>query len=199
MNAPRTLYIGAVQIVTATIIKWLCNTATVRIRFSWSWYRPKFLCLTLCVTFSTHITISLSTLRSIPSNLAEPQISSSSCSELKKLICIPKFNPALNSTSDTSILSPHHSCNVPNPTRYFGYPCFIIAEDATLESLVDNYGYHTSDNMSELEDDKLRYSLRKKKYDEIEPTKEIGPETETVFCTLMRGVSWDKWQKVESN
>ena len=43
--------------------------------------------------------------------------------------------------------------------------------------------------MSELEDDKLRYSLRKKKYDEIEPTKEIGPETETVFCTLMRGVS----------
>ena len=92
MNAPRTLYIGAVQIVTATIIKWLCNTATVRIRFSWSWYRPKFLCLTLCVTFSTHITISLSTLRSIPSNLAEPQISSSSCSELKKLICIPKFN-----------------------------------------------------------------------------------------------------------
>ena len=57
------------QIITATIIKWLCNTATVRIRFSWSWYRPKFLCLTLCVTFSTHITISLSTLRSMPSNL----------------------------------------------------------------------------------------------------------------------------------
>ena len=54
---------------------------------------------------------------------------------------------------------------------------------------MDNYGYHTSDNMSELEDDKLRYSLRKKKYDEIEPTKEIGPETETVFRTLIRGVS----------
>ena len=65
----------------------------------------------------------------------------------------------------------------------------IFAEDATPGSLEDNDGYHTNDDMSELEDDELEDSLRKQKDDKVEPAKDIDPETKTIFHTLMRDVS----------
>ena len=73
--------------------------------------------------FSTHI-ISFHYLHhaSCFQIFAEPQSSSSPCLELKKLVCLPKYNPALCSTSDTSILSSHYSCSVHDYTRYFRHP-----------------------------------------------------------------------------
>ena len=75
----------------------------------------------------------------------------------------------------------------------------IFGEDATPESLEDNDGYHTNDDMSELEDDELEDSLRKQKDDKVEPAKDIDPETKTIFHTLMRDVSRDEWQMAKSN
>ena len=65
----------------------------------------------------------------------------------------------------------------------------IFAEDATPESLEDNDGYHTNDDMSELEDDELEDSVRKQKDDEVKLAKDIDPETKTIFHTLVRDVS----------
>ena len=84
-RAADFIYIGAVRIVTATIIRWLCNTATAAKPIFCSWYRPKFLCLTLCVTFSTHISTSLC---SMPSNLCRT-------SNLKQLLLRAHLHPKI--------------------------------------------------------------------------------------------------------
>jgi len=65
--------------------------------------------------------------------------------------------------------------------------------DPSPESLEDEEGYHTDDDLSELEDDELEKSLERQREDESE---EIGQD---VFHTLMRDVSQKEWKKAESN
>ena len=61
------------------------------------------------------------------------------------------------------------------------------------ESLEDEEGYHTDDDLSELEDDELEKSLEKQREGESE---ENGQDA---FHTLMRDVSQKEWKKAESN
>ena len=72
-------------------------------------------------------------------------------------------------------------------------------EDSIPESLEEEDGYHTDDDLSELEDDELEKSLKKQRVSESEPVIEIGQETRDVFHTLMRDVSQKEWKKAESN
>ncbi len=65
--------------------------------------------------------------------------------------------------------------------------------DPSQESLEDEEGYHTNDDLSELEDDELEKSLEKQREGESD---EIN---EDVFHTLMRDVSQKEWKKAESN
>lgn len=75
----------------------------------------------------------------------------------------------------------------------------IFTENANPESLEDEEGYHTDDNMSELEDDELEESLKKQKEGDVEPVRDVDTVTGDMFCTLMRDVSEKEWDKAESN
>lgn len=75
----------------------------------------------------------------------------------------------------------------------------IIAEDPSPESLEDEEGYHTDDDLSELEDDELEKSLKVQREGESESVTEIDQETRDVFHTLMRDLSQKEWKKAESN
>ena len=56
-------------------------------------------------------------------------------------------------------------------------------------------GYHTDDDLSELEDEELEESLKKQREGEIEHVRVI----QDVFDTLMREVNEKEWKKAESN
>jgi hypothetical protein len=56
-------------------------------------------------------------------------------------------------------------------------------------------GYHTDDDLSELEDEELEESLKKQREGEIEQVRVI----QDVFDTLMREVDKKEWKKAESN
>ena len=56
-------------------------------------------------------------------------------------------------------------------------------------------GYHTDDDLSELEDEELEESLKKQREGEIEQVRVIHD----VFDTLMREVDKKEWKKAESN
>ena len=82
---------------------------------------------------------------------------------------------------------------------YLYLPDIHVFEDSIPESLEEEDGYHTDDDLSELEDDELEKSLKKQRVSESEPVIEIGQETRNVFHTLMRDVSQKEWKKAESN
>ena len=82
---------------------------------------------------------------------------------------------------------------------YLYLPDIHVFEDSIPESLEEEDGYHTDDDLSELEDDELEKSLKKQRVSEREPVIEIGQETRNVFHTLMRDVSQKEWKKAESN
>ena len=74
-----------------------------------------------------------------------------------------------------------------------------FTEDLSPGSLEEEDGYHTDDDLSELEADELEKSLKEQREGESEPIMEIGQETRNVFHTLMRDVSQKEWKKAESN
>ena len=57
----------------------------------------------------------------------------------------------------------------------------IFAEDPSLEALEEEEGYHTDDDLSEMEDEELEESLKKQKEGEGEPVMEIAQETRDAF------------------
>ena len=62
-----------------------------------------------------------------------------------------------------------------------------------METLEEEEGYHTDDDLSEMEDEELQESLKKQKEGEGEPAIEIAQETRDTFRTLMRDVSQKEW------
>jgi hypothetical protein len=76
---------------------------------------------------------------------------------------------------------------------------YLHLPDLSPKSLDEEDGYHTDDDLSELEDDELEKSLKKQREGESESIMEIGQETRNVFHTLMRDVSQKEWKKAESN
>jgi len=64
--------------------------------------------------------------------------------------------------------------------------------DPSSEFLEDEDGYHTDDDLSELEDNELEKSLERQR----EGEREIGQDA---FHTLMRDVGQKEWKKAESN
>lgn len=74
----------------------------------------------------------------------------------------------------------------------------VFTEDLNSESLGEE-GYHTNDNISELEDNELKKGLTKWREKECELVAEIDQEVRNIFYTLMRDVNWKEWNKAESN
>jgi len=74
----------------------------------------------------------------------------------------------------------------------------IFNENPNPESLKKEEGYHTDDDLSELEDDKLEESLKQQREGEDESSKDMDQDTRNVFHTLMRDVSTKQWKKAES-
>lgn len=58
--------------------------------------------------------------------------------------------------------------------------------DLSPESPEEEDGYHTDDDLSELEDDELEKSLKKQREGESQPVIEMGQKTRNIFHTLMR-------------
>lgn len=73
----------------------------------------------------------------------------------------------------------------------------ILAEDISPEALEEEEGYHTDDDLSEMEDGELEESLKKQKEGKGEPAMEIAQETRDAFHTLMRDVSQRAWRKLK--
>jgi hypothetical protein len=65
----------------------------------------------------------------------------------------------------------------------------------THEGPAGEDGYHSDDDLSELEDEELEESLKKQREGEIEQLQ----ATQDVFDTLMRKVNKKEWKKAESN
>ena len=65
-------------------------------------------------------------------------------------------------------------------------------------SLEEEEGYHTDDDLSELEDDELEESLKQQREEEHKSVKDMNLGTRNVFHTLMRDVSQKQWKKAES-
>jgi hypothetical protein len=61
------------------------------------------------------------------------------------------------------------------------------------EGLEEEEGYHTDDDLSELEDEELEESLKRQRVGES------GQVIPDVFDTLIRGVNQKEWKKAESN
>lgn len=76
---------------------------------------------------------------------------------------------------------------------------YLHLPDLSPKSLEEEDGYHTDDDLSELEDDELEKSLKKQREGESQPVTEIGQKTRNIFHTLMRDVSQKEWKKAESN
>jgi len=74
----------------------------------------------------------------------------------------------------------------------------IFNVDPSPESPEDEEGYHTDDDLSELEDDELEESLKQQREGEDESSKDMDQDTRNVFHTLMRDVSTKQWKKAES-
>ena len=76
-----------------------------------------------------------------------------------------------------------------------------ILENVSCPHLPDTHegpeedGYHTDDDLSELEDEELEESLKKQREGEIEQVQ----ATQDMFDTLMRDIDKKEWKKVESN
>src|SRR5882762_9390496 len=76
---------------------------------------------------------------------------------------------------------------------------YLHLPDLSPESPEEEDGYHTDDDLSELEDDELEKSLKKQREGESQPVTEIGQKTRNIFHTLMRDVTQKEWKKAESN
>ena len=63
------------------------------------------------------------------------------------------------------------------------------------EPLEDDEGYHTDDDLSELEGDELQESLKKQEEGESEAVK----ESRNVFHVLLRDLTSKDWKKPHSN
>jgi hypothetical protein len=74
----------------------------------------------------------------------------------------------------------------------------IFNENPNLESPEEEEGYHTDDDLSELEDDELEESLKQQREGENESSRDMDQDTRNVFHTLMRDVSEKQWKKAES-
>ena len=74
----------------------------------------------------------------------------------------------------------------------------IFNENPKPESPEEEEGYHTDDDLSELEDDKLEESLKQQREGENESSNNMDQDTRNVFHTLMRDVSKKQWKKAES-
>ena len=74
----------------------------------------------------------------------------------------------------------------------------VFTEDLNSESQEEE-GYHTNDNISELEDNELKKGLTKWREEESELVAEIDQEAKNIFHTLMRDVNQKEWNKSESN
>ena len=110
-------------------------------------------------------------------------------------ICSPLSTPALfPAPPDTpNGLLGEESDDEQETFEIVDLPIPDVHGDPSPESLEDKEGYHTDDDLSELEDDELEKSLERQREDESE---EIGQD---VFHTLMRDVSQKEWKKAESN
>jgi len=110
----------------------------------------------------------------------------------------PAVSPAPPDTPD--VLSDEESdVQRTSENLYLYLPDIHVFEDLIPESPEEENGYHTDDDLSELEDDELEKSLKKQRASESELVIEIGQETRNVFHTLMRDVSQKEWKKAESN
>lgn len=107
------------------------------------------------------------------------------------------ITPAVSPASD--VLSDEESDKV-QENIYLHLPdtVHVFTEDLNSESLEEE-GYHTNDNISELEDNELKKGLTKWREKECELVAEIDQEVRNIFYTLMRDVNWKEWNKAESN
>ena len=68
-----------------------------------------------------------------------------------------------------------------------------------VELLEEEEGYHTDDDLSELEDDELQESLRKQKEGESDAVRDMNQETRNTFHILLRDLTSEDWKTAHSN
>ena len=68
-----------------------------------------------------------------------------------------------------------------------------------MELLEEEEGYQTDDDLSELEDDELQESLRKKKEGESDAVRDMNQETRNAFHILLRDLTSKDWKTAHSN
>src|SRR6202040_3194763 len=108
----------------------------------------------------------------------------------------PAVSPAPTDTPD--VLSDEESdVQRTSENLYLYLPDIHVFEDLIPESPEEEEGYHTDDDLSELEDDELEESLKQQREGENESSKDMDQDTRNVFHTLMRDVSEKQWKKAE--
>ena len=112
----------------------------------------------------------------------------------------PEVSPTPPDTPDVNSDEESNEVQEISEESYLFLPdIHIFADDISSETLEEEEGYHTDDDLSEMEDEELQESLKKQKEGEGEPAIEITQETRDMFCTLMRDVSQNEWEVAESN
>jgi len=125
--------------------------------------------------------------------------------------CSRSSSNITSQSSTASALSSESSPSAPavSPTPSLNTPdVIVVGESNDIQKTFENEclhlpdipedpeeGYHTNDDLSELEDEELEESLKKQREGESEQV----IENLNVFDTLMRGVNQKEWKKAESN